>query len=327
MMLVCLEGGTKLIDVVTIGETMVLMNPEENGSLKYVNRFVKQLGGAESNFAIALSRLNVKVGWISRLGRDSLGDYVESFIRGEGVDVSQVKRDDFHPTGLMIKERRIKGDTSVYYYRNNSAASYMQPKDLDENYIKRAKYLHITGITPALSKSCRDTVYHAINIARKYGLTIVFDPNLRLKLWDKKEMRKVVLDICSKVDIVLPGLQEGQLLFQKSEYNEIINDFLDLGVKIVVMKLGKEGCIVSNGDFIEHVSSYKVHEVVDTVGAGDGFAAGFIAGQIKGYDLVESAKIGNAVGAFAVTVKGDVEGFPTLDELKNFIAGEELVYR
>lgn len=146
------------LDVVTFGETMILMNPQESGSLKYVNQFTKQIGGAESNFAIALTRLGFKTGWISRLGKDSFGDYMEAFIRGEGVDVSQIKRDKNYPTGLMFKERYELGETKVYYYRHDSAASKLQPEDLNEEYISQAKYLHLTGITPALSPSCRETV-------------------------------------------------------------------------------------------------------------------------------------------------------------------------
>ncbi|WP_205665668.1 sugar kinase [Anoxybacter fermentans] len=316
-----------MLDVVTLGETMVMMNPQESGSLKYVNQFTKQLGGAESNFAIGLARLGIKVGWISRLGNDSFGDYIEAFIRGEGVDVSRVKRDDKHPTGLMIKERRGLGESKVYYYRHNSAASHMEPDDLDEEYISQAKYLHLTGITPALSDSCREVVYKAIEIAHKYGLKVTFDPNLRLKLWSKEEMRRVILDICSKVDIVLPGLSEGKILLEMEKPEEIIDGFLKLGPKIVVLKVGEKGAIVATKEDKHYVPGYTLKRVIDPIGAGDGFAAGFVAGQIKGYDLIESVKLANAVGAFAVTVKGDVEGLPTWDELQVFLGNKEDIER
>lgn len=317
----------KVIEVVTLGETMVMMNPQESGSLKYVNQFTKQLGGAESNFAIGLARLGIKTGWISRLGKDSFGDYVEAFIRGEGVDVSSVKRDDNYPTGLMIKERRGLGETRVYYYRHDSAASHMVPEDLDEGYISQAKYLHLTGITPALSNSCREVIYKAIEIAHKHGLKVTFDPNLRLKLWSKEEMRRVVLDICSKVDIVLPGLSEGQLLLEVEEPGEIIDGFLKLGAKIVVLKIGEKGAIVATPEGKQHVPGFTLERIVDPIGAGDGFAAGFVAGQLKGYDLVESVRLANAVGAFAMTVKGDVEGLPTWEELQVFLGHKEDIER
>lgn len=316
-----------MIDVVTIGETMVLMNPVENGSLKYVHQFTKSLAGAESNFAIGLARLGVRAGWISSLGKDSLGDYVESFIRGEGVDVSRVKRDDQHPTGLMFKERRGFGETRVYYYRHDSAASHMQTSDLDKDYIKQAKYLHLTGITPALSEFCRELVYEAIKIARSNGLTITFDPNLRLKLWPREVMKKVILDICGKVDIILPGVSEGEILLGTAEPEKMIKMFLDLGASTVLLKIGKEGAIVGTGEEIKHVPGYPVKKVVDPIGAGDGFAAGFVAARVKGYNLLESVRLANAVGAFALTVKGDVEGLPTWEELQVFLGQREEIDR
>lgn len=311
-----------MLDVITLGETMVLLAPVETGSLKYVNNFSKHLGGAESNFAIGLSRLGFKTGWISRLGNDSFGDYIEFFLRGEGIDISRVKRDNEHPTGLMIKERRGIRETKVYYYRNNSAASKMDPEDLDEEYLRQAKFLHLTGITPALSSSCKELTFKAIDFARENGITITFDPNLRLKLWEREEMQKVILDICSKVDIVLPGLEEGKILLDLEKPEEIINEILKLGPKVVVLKAGKKGAFYGTRSGKEYVPGYQV-ECVDPIGAGDGFAAGFVAGQLKGYDLYKSVKLANAVGAFAVTVKGDVEGLPTWDELQVFLGNKE----
>ncbi len=314
-------------DVITLGETMIIMNPEEEGSLKYIDRFRKQLGGAESNFAIALSRLGVSVGWISKVGKDSLGDYIVSYIRGEGVDTSHVVRDDRFPTGLMIKERHPFIGTRVYYYRTNSAASHFSPQDLDEGYISTAQYLHLTGITPALSSSCRETVYRAIELARKYGQKIVFDPNIRLKLWRLDEMKEILLDIISRVDIVLPGFDEGKLLLGIEDPYLIIDEFLNIGPQVVVLKMGEAGAILGTKEGKRKVPGFKVDKIVDPIGAGDGFAAGFVGGQVKGYDLFESVRLANAIGAFALTVKGDVEGFPTWEELEIFLGKREVIIR
>lgn len=316
-----------MLDAVTFGETMVMMNPEESGSLKYISRFSRSLGGTESNFAVGLSRLGFSVGWISRLGKDSFGDYIESFIRGEGVDVSRVKRDPDHPTGLMVKERLELGETRVHYYRRGSAASRLGPDDLDPQYVQQARYLHLTGITPALSDSCRRAVYRGIELASEGGLRITFDPNLRMKLWEVDEMREVILDITTRVDVVLPGWREGQILFETEDASEIACRFLDLGPEVVVVKLGEDGALVATGDDVHHVPGLQLERVVDPVGAGDGFAAGFVAGQLRGYDLLESVRIANAVGAFATTVKGDVEGLPTWEELEVFLGNEEHVQR
>lgn len=314
-----------IMDVVTLGETMVLFVPTETGPLKYIYQFNKHIGGAESNVAIGLSKLGVKAGWISKLGKDGFGDYIESFIRGEGVDVSQVKRDEEHPTGVFFKERVEIGESRIYYYRKGSAASFMDENDLDEQYIAQAKYLHITGITPGLSESCFRAVYKAIEIAKKHNLKIVFDPNIRFKVWnDKEQMKKIILDIASKSDILLPGLSEAKILLEISDEIEILNRFLELGPKIVVLKVGEDGAYLGTRDEITHVPGYKVERIVDPIGAGDAFAAGFLAGLIKGYTLIDAVKLANAAGAFALTVKGDVEGLPTWEDLHSFFGnGEE----
>ncbi|MFO8059838.1 MAG: sugar kinase [Bacillota bacterium] len=316
-----------MLDAVTFGETMVMMNPEESGSLKYVSRFSRHLGGTESNFAIGLARLGLKAGWISRLGRDSFGDYVESFIRGEGVDVSRVKRDDSRPTGLMVKERFELGRTRIHYYRRGSAASRMVPGDLDPEYIAAARHLHLTGITPALSDSCRKTVYRAIELARGGDLTISFDPNLRLKLWSGEEMIRVILDIAARADVVLPGFDEGRILFDTDDPDEMISRFLALGPDVVVLKLGAAGAVLGTAAGTVRIPGVQVERVVDPVGAGDGFAAGFVAGQLRGHTLRESVRLANAVGAFATTVRGDVEGLPTWEELQLFLGERAEVER
>ncbi len=309
-----------MIDLVTLGETMVLFVPVETGPIKYVYQFNKQIGGAESNVAIGLSRLGVKTGWISKLGKDGFGDYIESFIRGEGVDVSQVKRDEHHPTGVFFKERRELGESKVYYYRKGSAASFINENDLDENYISQAKYLHLTGITSGLSKSCCEAVYKAIEIAKKHNLKIIFDPNVRLKVWNNKDkMINILLDLIKKSDIVLPGLSEAKILINDDDKDKILDKFLNLGPEIVVLKIGEKGAYLGTRDKRVLVSGFPVPKIIDPIGAGDAFAAGFITGVTKGYELEESVKLGNACGAFALTVKGDVESLPSWDELKEFV--------
>lgn len=312
-----------MLEVITLGETMVMMNPKESGKLKYIYDYKKQLGGAESNFAIGLSRLGHKVGWISKLGADPHGEYIKSFISGEGVDTSEVKFIDSALTGLFFKERRELGESKVYYYRHGSAASKLKPEDISEKYIAQAKYLHLTGITPALSESCYQTILTVIKMAKKNGVKISFDPNLRFKLWGKREMKESLIDIISKVDIVLPGLDEAKVLLGLEDLESIAENFLKLGPKIVVIKLGADGAFVANNEIKERVEAYQVERVVDPIGAGDGFAAGFISALIKNYNLIEATKLANAVGAFATTVIGDVEGLPTMKDIKEF-TGEEI---
>lgn len=143
-------------EVVTIGETMVLLTtPDQFGKLKNSSTLIKQIGGAESNVAVALARLGHEVAWVSRVGKDPHGEEILSRLRAEGVNTKDVIIDAEHRTGLMFKERSVKGDPNVYYYRQHSAASYIQKEDIKEETICSACILHITGIMPALSESCR----------------------------------------------------------------------------------------------------------------------------------------------------------------------------
>jgi 2-dehydro-3-deoxygluconokinase len=298
------------MDVMTFGESMVLFQPSKRGPLRYVNEFEKKVGGAESNLAIALSRLGHKVSWMSRLGNDEFGLYIRNFIRGEGVDTSSVTFDDARPTGIFFKQRLNSGESKVYYYRHGSAASSMGPADLDESKIKQSKFLHITGITPMLSESCSELTYKAIEIAKKNNVTVVFDPNIRLKLCSKEDARLRLMDIASQCDIILPGIEEGVILTGEKTPEKISECLIQNGTGAVVVKLGALGAYYFTKNEQGFVNGYKVDQVVDTVGAGDGFAAGFISGILRGWSYREAVGLGNRVGASAVTVSGDVEGYP-----------------
>ncbi len=306
------------MDVVTLGETMILFTPETTGPMRYASQFSRKIAGAESNFAIGLSRLGHQAGWISRVGDDEFGKAMVSFIRGEGVDTSRVIFDQTAPTGLYFKEIRRPNDFRVHYYRKGSAASKLTKEDLDEDYIKKAKFIHISGITPALSDSCEEAVFAAIEIAKKNGVTVVFDPNLRRKLWSEEKARTTLLKIAGLADIVLPGVEEGEFMFGETDPAKLGELFLSHGAKIVVLKVGAKGAHYFTQDEQQLVSGFPVENVIDPVGAGDGFAAGFISGLLDGLNLHDAVKRGNAVGAFVTTVSGDVEGLPDRIELEAF---------
>ncbi|WP_049904537.1 sugar kinase [Halococcus hamelinensis] len=314
--------------VVTLGETMVLVYPSTTGPMKHAHEFEKSLAGAETNVAIGLARLGHDVGWYSKLGTDPHGEYLEFFVRGEGVDTTTVEFTDEAPTGIMFKERREFGEPAVHYYRHGSAASLMSPDDLPVDYLTNAEYLHLTGITPALSESCRDATLLAAERATEAGMTVSFDPNVRRKLWESDErMRETMLDLVSLSDIVLPGIEEGAALFGTDDPEAIAAACLDHGAGTAVVKLGAAGAVVADGSTTERVSGYDVERVVDPVGAGDGFAAGFLASRIEGQGPVEATETANAVGAFATTVAGDTEGLPTRKELDVFVGERDAVRR
>lgn len=309
----------KKLDVFTLGETMVLFQPEQMLPMEYVHRFPKSIGGAESNVAIGLTRLGHSVGWFSKLGNDPFGRYILKNVRGEGVDVSSCLFTDDAQTGLIFKEQLSAEDVNVYYYRQNSAASLMEAADLDEQYIAQAKILHITGITPALSETCYQTVMKAIEIAKKNAMTIVFDPNLRLKLWSAERAKNVFNEMATFADVILPGLDEGQFMTGKSKVEDVADALMGDGDKTIIIKLGSKGAYLQTKDEKAYIEGFPVQQVIDPVGAGDGFAAGIISGILRQEALPSVVKRANAIGAMVVSVNGDVEGLPTLSDVERYM--------
>ena len=314
-------------DLIALGETMVLLTPALPGPLEEAPQFLRSMGGAESNVAIGAARLGTSVGWISRLGKDPFGSYIVKRIRGEGVDTSRVRFDASYPTAVMFKEIKGTGNPQVFFYRKGSAFSRIKPEDLDESYISQARILHITGIAPALSPSSRETIYAAVKIAKKHGVKISLDPNIRLKLWAIEEARQVLLDLASYSDYFLPGEDELKLLFDTEDRSVWIRRMQQMGLPCTVAKLGAEGCMVIDEQGCRPIAGFPVDRVVDTVGAGDGFAAGFLHSVIQGLSVDESARIGNAVGARCVTIMGDMEGLPTGEELEQFMGHKVQIER
>ncbi|PYI50643.1 sugar kinase [Paenibacillus flagellatus] len=312
-------------EVVTFGESMGLMMPTGAKGIEYSAHFEKSIAGAESNVAIGIARLGHRSGWCGQLGGDPLGRYALKLIRGEGVDVSRAALVDGAPTGLIIREV-VNGKSSVFYYRKHSAASLMRPDQLDEAYIAGAKLLHVTGITPALSDSCRDTVREAIRIARKHGVRVCFDPNLRLKLWSAAEARNVLLALAEEADYFLPGLDELKLLYETDDFEQIVSRLSRLKAVSVVKGGDDRTFLVENGN-VTSVPYFKAERVVDTVGAGDGFCAGFLVGLLKGYSHAEAVRIGNLIGSMVVQAAGDWEGLPTWAEVQAALNNETHVER
>ncbi|WP_254537979.1 sugar kinase [Halomarina litorea] len=315
-----------MTDVLTVGETMVLMNPTETGPLRYADRFSKRIGGAESNVAIGLARLGHDATWVSRVGEDPHGRYVRDTVRGEGV-TTEVAFDPDAPTGLMFKERREVGESRVFYYRDGSAASRLDPEDVPASVVGESEFLHLTGITPALSASCRDLCFEAAALAREQGTRVSFDPNLRFKLWDEDAMRETLLPLAERADVVFPGVEEGKVLLGTTDPAEIAAGFRDREASEVVVTLGGEGAYVATADVAERVPAVPVERVVDTVGAGDGFVAGYLSGRLDGLEPLDAAKRAAACGALATTVAGDIEGLPTRADLERFAADTERVAR
>lgn len=302
-------------DVVALGETMVLFLAQQAGLLREASSFTRHVAGAESNVAVGLCRLGCSAGFVSRVGDDEFGRAITFRLRGEGVDVSHVLVDDGAPTGVLFRDRREFGAVDVVYYRRGSAASRMTPADLDSDYVGGARFLVLSGITPALSESCRDTVFSAAEIGRAAGVTVVLDPNIRFKLWSAETARSVLRDLARRCDVVLPGADEAELLTGCDEPLAAARELSALGPRRIVVKLGARGALaLSDGDVVE-VDALQIPRVVDPVGAGDAFAAGLLAGELKGLSLADSLALAARCGAFAMTVPADQEGLPRWEDV------------
>lgn len=224
---------------------------------------------------------------------------------------------------MFFKERANEARVNVLYYRNGSAASFLRKSDIDEDYVKNAGFLYITGITPALSESASEAVFHAVELARKHQKPVVFDPNLRKKLWDEERARRTLLELVKQSDIVLPGLREGRFLFGTDDEKAIAESIHQLGAETAVVKLGAKGAYYSAGNESGYEQGYEIQRVADPVGAGDGFAAGVLSGLIEDIPLREAVKRGCAVGAMVTAVNGDIEGLPDRDALFAFMEQSE----
>jgi 2-dehydro-3-deoxygluconokinase len=310
------------LDVLTFGESMVLFAPSERETLESAAVYQASIGGAESNCAIGLARLGHSVSWVSRVGRDPFGARLLKTIRGEGVDVSRVEISGSAPTGLMFKEPGPGNTTRVFYYRRHSAAAALRPEQFDS---VSARYLFVTGITPALSDSNRKLTFDLVERFRGTGTKVVFDPNMRFRLWTSKEARPVFLELARKCDLLIPSFAEAEImtgiaLGGSNSAESMLDALRSLGPPQLVLKAGDQGAWYADGTENGFCPSHPVPEI-DPVGAGDAFCAGVLSGLLDGRALREAVARGAALGAFCVSTFGDYQGLPDRAGLEAFMEG------
>ena len=309
------------VDVLSFGETMAMLVAEETGDLALVERFHKRIAGADSNVAIGLARLGFNVAWLSRVGADSLGRFVRHALQAEGLNCQYVATDTQHPTGFQFKSRVDDGsDPQVEYFRRGSAASHMDRSVLNPQLFG-ARHLHATGIPPALSASCNELSFELMKSMRAAGNSVSFDPNLRPSLWaSEQQMIRDINALAAHADWVLPGLSEGRLLTGFEDPSDIAAFYLDQGAEAVIIKLGAKGAFYRTAQVEQFVPAVPVANVIDTVGAGDGFAVGVVSALLENLGFAEAVQRGNWIGSRAVQSRGDMEGLPTRDELNHYNA-------
>lgn len=314
-----------MVEVMTIGEPMVNLIADASQPYVEARGLPKQMAGAEFNVAIGVARQRHSVGYVTTLGNDWQGDLIVDYMNRTGIDTTSIRRVNDAATGYQLKMLSEDGDPRVVYFRAGSAASQTTPDIVDAVDMQGLRVLHVTGIFAALAPNTYQTTVALVEQAKRAGAFVTFDPNPRPTLWESQEaMIQATNDLAAMCDVFMPGLEEGRLFSGKQEPLDIAAFYLDLGVQCVIIKLGPTGSMLvrkaEDGSLNSVVEPSFVVQVVDTVGAGDGFAAGVITAMLEGLDDSKVLERANAVGAIQVTNISDSEGLPTADELAQFIA-------
>jgi 2-dehydro-3-deoxygluconokinase len=295
---------------------MALLVPRSPGRLRHATSLSLSIGGAESNVAIGLARLGIPATWISMLGDDELGELVLHRLRAEGVDTSAVRRTSDRPTGLYLREE-VAGRLRVYYYRSGSAAATLAPGAFDLDILKGAAVFHLSGITGALSPESAAFLPWAASASRDAGVRVSYDVNYRSRLWAAAAARAATEALLPLVDLLFVGDEEATALWGW-EADDALEQLSKSGPNEVVLKLGARGCAAMVED--EHLTSPGFPaQQLDPIGAGDAFAAGYLAATLWGWAPEERLRTANAMGAFCVQNLGDYEGLPSRRELTAFL--------
>jgi len=273
--------------------------------------------GAPAIYTDAAARLGASTGFIGVLGPDDFGDNVEFRLRDDEVDVSQVKRREGHTTGCAFVSYNHDGSRKFIFHLRYSAAGTLSPEDVDEEYLKGTKLIHLMGSALSVSDSSREACYKAMRAVKAGGGMVSLDPNLRPELLGIEKVREIVSPILEVCDIVLPSGEEASMLAGVKDPDEACRELLGKA-KVVALKMGSEGCRVFTQDgevFVPPFPIERIRDRVDPTGAGDCFDAGFTTSYVAGKPVVDCARLGNTVGAFAITRLGPMEGAPFPDDI------------
>ncbi|WP_246530789.1 sugar kinase [Streptomyces bathyalis] len=337
-------------DVVCLGESMVTFLPSQAGRLADVPSFERAIGGAESNVACALAGSGHSVRWVSRVGADGFGDHLVETIAARGVDIGFVGRDPRRPTGIYFRTEGERpttldatgdsgGAAEVVYYRAGSAASAMSPQTVDLGTVDDADVLHVTGITAALSEECLELM-RVLTGPRPDRPLVSFDVNYRVGLWDRAEADAapgpgVLLELARGCDVVFAGEDEAAAAWGVTGGPESLRERLPEPA-VLVVKQGGEGAtaFVRGDEGGDGEAADTVHfepalriDVAGAVGAGDGFAAGFLSATLRGLPLAERLRHGHLTAAAALTVPGDLAEPPSREVADRLVALDDEDWR
>jgi 2-dehydro-3-deoxygluconokinase len=315
-----------MYDVVTLGETMIRLTPPDFRLLEQADSLTMHVAGSESNVAVGLARLGLRVCWISRLTDNAVGRYVANRIGALGVDISQVVWTPEDRVGLyFLEEGRQPRSSQVLYDRTNSAMSRIQPDDLPVNLFARdaSKLLHLSGITPALSSSAAATFRRAFELAQAAGWKISFDLNFRGKLWSEAEARACYEAYMPHSSIIFTPLGDVQRIFGfTGDAAAVLEELHRLYPQaVIVLSLGADGAAACDPFGNQYFQPVFPAEQIDRVGGGDALAAGFLFSHLRRDDIPTSLRWGAAVAALKYTIPGDMPIVSYADVLRLVASG------
>lgn len=302
--------------ILCVGETMVLLTPD-HGPLVKNSHLGIHVGGAESNVASGLAHLGHSVEWFSRLGEDPFGSIIIEFLRDRGVALGGLLRDSTRPTGIYVKDRESEV-SRVYYYRSGSAASALTPADLKGLSLGARVLCHVSGITAAISPTADDMLQHLIVNRHRTNCLVSFDVNYRPALWPPKLAAPRLLELARAADIVVVGRDEAQVLWGTERAEDVRN--LLPGVAHLVVKDADVEAVHFTGDAITREPALRA-EVVEPVGAGDAFAAGFLSGLVRGLSESQALRLGHLMAGLTLQHVSDL---PTLPPAADILAVSKL---
>jgi 2-dehydro-3-deoxygluconokinase len=313
------------VDVITYGETMGVFESDRIAPLRMGGPMRLSVAGAESTVAVGVARLAGSAHWIGVVGDDEIGQLILRVLHAEQVRTEGVVTDPDAPTSLLLKERRSIRVSRVRYYRRGNAGALLAPDHVVPEQIAEARILHLSGITPALSRSAREATFRALELATQAGQTTCVDLNYRSALWPPEEARPVLLSMVKHADIVLATQDEAALLtgLPTTDPREASASLGRLGPRLAVVKRGADGAVAWDDGCMRVVPPHRT-QVIDPMGAGDSFAAGLLADLARGHAPEQALETAAAVAAVNVACQGDWEGLPTRAEVDQLLGDDVL---
>jgi len=310
-------------NVCCVGDLLVeIMRPNVDEPLGEPGIFIGPYpSGASGIFIDAIARLGINARFIGTVGKDDFGQLIIKRFKRDGVDTSHIKIMKNYTTGVAFVTYFHDGNRKFIYHLGRAATGQIYQEDIDPDYLSDISYLHVVGSTMFINEQSTQACLKAVELVKKEGGKISFDPNLRPELISEQEVKDRFNPIIAKSDIIFPTYDEIKILTGETKIKEGCKKLFETGLEIVAIKQGKEGSTIFTEDNEFHFPAFHVEEI-DPTGAGDCYCAGFLAGILKGMDLQKTARFANAVGALAVTRKGPMEGAPDLDKVNKLLSNQ-----